>query len=118
MSAIGTKRRRKHGLTDVEVRRAAEAAMRSALGQQALRESWGRGLYMYVMEHGRQPHDMFTIDKLKRAANDFRWDLEELKQGGDDKNPLHQAHRSFLQAAADFEQELCARFLVRETVDA
>lgn len=92
--------------------------MRSALGQQALRESWGRGLYMYVMEHGRQPHDMFTIDKLKRAANDFRWDLEELKQEGDSKCPLRQANRRFWQAAADFEQELRDRFLVRETVDA
>lgn len=118
MTSLGTKRRRKHLLTDLEARRAAEDALRSDLGQQALSQSWGRGLYMYVIENGRPPHDMFTIEALKRAANDFRWDLEELKQEGDSKCPLRQANRRFWQAAADLERELRDRFLVRESVDA
>ena len=94
----------------------AERAMRSDLGQQALRQGWGRGLWQFVMDWGSTPTQTSTFEALKRAANDLQWELIDLRKV-EKPDPLTTANLRLLEEAAAFEAELQQRFLVRDTSD-
>ncbi len=114
---LGTKRHRRNLIGDAHGAKVAAEVMLSDMGQRALREKWGRGLYRYVLDNGRAPHDLFTLRQLQKAANDFRWDLEDMRKGNS-KDPLHAANLRLWERAAEEEDELRERFLKSETVDA
>ncbi len=116
MTTLRTKQQGKGGRSDAEATRAAEAAMRTDLGQQALRENWGRGLFEFVKKWGKLPVETWTIEKLKRAANDLRWELIELEKKPN-KTELDEANLRLLQSAASVEEELRERFLQPESDD-
>ena len=89
----------------------AEAILASPMGQEALQQGWGRGLYMFVMEWGTAPTQPKTIDELKRAANALKWDLLEMRKNkpGDE---LGRALLSLYESADAVEDELRTKFLV------
>ena len=106
----------KRGLSDEACQDMAERCMRSDLGQQALRQGWGRGLWTFVVDWGSTPSRPATIEALKRAANDLKWQLLDLR---DVNNPdeLTRANLSFLESAEAFETELKQRFLRSDNDD-
>lgn len=110
MTRQGTKQQGRGGPSDAEAKRAAAAVMRTDLGQQALRENWGRGLFEFVKKWGKPPVETWTIEKLKRAANDLRWELIELEKKPN-KSELDKANLKLLQSAASVEEELREKFL-------
>ena len=116
MTTLGTKQQGRGGLSAAEAMQAAEAVMRTDLGQQALRQSWGRGLFEFVKKWGKPPTETRTIEKLKRAANDLRWELIELEKKPD-KTELDKANLKLLQSAASVEVELREEFLEPEIGD-
>lgn len=113
-----TNRKPKRRISDLDATKAAQAAMRSPMGQRALREGWGRGLYNHVFTWGRAPVELRTIEKLKRAANEFQWDLAEMRKTVNRKNPLEAANLSFMEGAETMERELREQYLEKEPAHA
>ncbi len=95
MTTLGTKQQGRRDLSGAEATRVAQAVMRTDLGQQALRQSWGRGLFEFVKKWGKPPGETWTIEKLKRSANDLRWELIELEKKPN-KSELDEANLKLL----------------------
>lgn len=100
----------KRGLSDARCRDLAERAMASDIGQEALRQGWGRGLFQFVMDWGSVPHQPETRAALHRAANDFMWDLAELRKA-ERPDPLTAANLRLMEKRAAAEDDLKRRFL-------
>ena len=104
----------KRGFNDETCRDMAERALASQLGQEALRQGWGVGLYRYVMSWGSTPTRPETKDALQRAANEFKWDLVDMRQIKD-PDPVTKALIKLYESRAAYEDELKQRFLRKET---
>lgn len=70
----------KRGLSDRACHDMAERALRSPLGQEALQQGWGSGLYRYVMAWGSTPTMPQIKEALKRQANEFLWHLGDMRK--------------------------------------
>ena len=106
----------KRGLSERSCIAMAERALRSDLGQDALRQGWGRGLYRFVLDWGSTPQQPATIEKIKRAANDLLWELAELRERTN-LDPLTRSHLRLLEKAAEVEAELKRDFLRKAADD-
>ncbi len=102
----------KHDLSDQACHDMAERALRSSLGQEALRQGWGRGLYRYVMAWGSTPTMPETKAALHRQANDFQWDLIEMRKV-EKPDDLNKALLRLAESAESREAELRDRYLRR-----
>ena len=100
----------KRGFTDQACQDMAERALASPLGQEALRQGWGDGLYRFVMAWGSMPTKPETKAALHRAANDFKWDLADMRRI-QDPDPVTKALINLYEARAKREADVVRRFL-------
>ena len=80
------------------------------MGQEALRQGWGHSLYDYVMAWGSTPTRPETREALKRRANDFLWDLGDMRKI-ENPDKLTQSLQKLYEAAFVREAELRKKFL-------
>ena len=112
MSNLKPPRGYERGLSDQACHDMAEHALRSPLGQEALRQGWGRGLYRYLMAWGSAPTKPDTKAALHRQANDFQWDLIEMRKA-EKPDDLTKALLKLAESAEAREAELRERYLRR-----
>jgi hypothetical protein len=110
MSSLTPPRGYKRGFTDTTCHEMAERALMSPMGQAALRQGWGRGLYRYVMAWGSTPQKPETKAALHRAANDVLWELGDLRKI-EKPDQMTRALISLYEKALAREQELREIFL-------
>ncbi len=100
----------KRGLSDRTCRDMAERALMSPLGQEALRQGWGHGLFRFVMAWGSTPSRPETKAAIKRQANEFMWELGDMRAI---RKPCQreQAEISLYEARAKAEEGLKRKYL-------
>ena len=114
MSTLRPPKGYKRGLSDEACRAMAERVLASPLGQEALRQGWGQGLYQFVMDWGSTPSRPETKAALHRAANAFMWDLVDMRKI-EKPDPLTAELIKLYESRAAFEADLKQRFLRKET---
>lgn len=113
MTTLKPPRDYKRGLSDRACHDMAERALMSPMGQEALRQGWGRGLYHYVMEWGSTPTRPETKAALQRAANEFMWDLADMRQIKDPDTVTASLIKLY-ESRAHAEAELKRKYLRKE----
>lgn len=96
MAALKPPKGYKRGLSDQTCFDVAERALASPLGQQALRQGWGRGLFRFVMAWGSTPTKPETKADMRAIRN---------------PNPLQAANLRLYEARARAEEELKRKYL-------
>lgn len=114
MPALRPPKGYKRGFSDQACRDMAERALRSELGQEALRQGWGRRLYRFVMDWASTPTKPETKAALHRAANDLQWELADLRKI-EQPSELDKANLRLIEAAMAHEADLKRQFLRTET---
>ncbi len=114
MSLLKPPKGYKRGFTDQACHDMAERALASPLGQEALRQGWGGGLYRFVMAWASTPTRPETKAALQRAANEFMWDLADMRRIKD-PDEMTKSLISLYESRAAYEAELKQQFLKGET---
>ena len=114
MTALRPPKGYKRGFSDEACRAMADRALASPLGQEALRQGWGHGLYQFVMDWGSTPSRPETKASLHRAANEFMWDLVDMRKI-EKPDSLTAMLIKLYESRAALENELKQRFLRKET---
>lgn len=97
------------GVSERDLKQRAERVMLSELGQEALRDGWGRMLWEHVFEWGSAPKRAETIWLLRRSAEEFERQCEGLEEI-EGLEEVTAALRRLGESRLRFEAELRAKY--------